>query len=259
MRKLQKQVEKSQVRYFLENVLGLSVRRLLGRNPPRPDIYSVVERNGGTAILEIELVEYQVDTSSGQENGSPGERLNSFWRKVQDSLCRRMSKKPVKVDVRVTLKDASTVKNQKARGFAEELVRLAFGFDFSASDAASLTTFQPEFPLLAQYVRTLTLTKVSFCSIGWTCTDASVANVGVSPKHVASLVRNKGNKTYTWAKNAEKWLLVCASGRTIVGRAGAPPTPATWQDPGLKAACIASPFDRVHFCDLPGRWHKCLK
>src|SRR5439155_647316 len=128
--------------------------------------------------------EYQVDVPSGQNGGSPGVRLHSFWRKVQESVGRRLTKNPVEVEVSVTLKDRSRVKINDARDLAAELVRIARRFDLSASKAAALESFQPEFPLLAHYIRTLTLTKVSFYSSGWTCTDASVASVGLSPKHV---------------------------------------------------------------------------
>jgi hypothetical protein len=263
MRRQQKAAEKAIVRAFLENVLALHVLRLVGRNPSRyshpADIYAVVERDGGTAVLEIELVEYQVDASDGQEGGSPGERLNSFWRKVQDSICRRLSKNPVEVDARVTLKHPTKVKQKDAQGLAGELVRFVRGFSFAALEPESLTVFPEELPLMAEYVQILTLTKVSHYSIVWTCTDASVAFVGVSPRHVASLIRRKGKKDYTWTKDAEKWLLVCASGRSVFGRAGSQPAPATWQDPELQAACIASPFDRIYFSDLPRRWYEQLK
>jgi hypothetical protein len=263
MRNRQKQVEKFLVREFLEKGLRLNVIRLLGRNPGpnsrRPDIYAVIEKDGGNTVLEIELTEYQVDTPSGKEGGSPGERLNSFWREVQESLWRRLSKGPVKVEVLVTLNDPSKVKKKEARGFAEELVRLARKFDLSASKDALFTAFQPKFPLLAQYVRKLILKKVSYYSFAWTCTNASAAMVGVLPKHVANLVQKKGNKTYTWAKKAEKWLLVCASGRAIVGHGGPPPNPVTWQDPELQAACKVSPFDRVFFWDRVRNWYQWLK
>jgi hypothetical protein len=250
---------KSLVREFLEKVLGWTVCRLLGRHPPRPDIYAVIQKNGQKAILEIELVEYQVDTSTGEEGGSPGERLNSFWRKVQARLCRRLSKKPVKVEVRVTLKEPSKVKINDAGGFAEELVRLARGFVFPPWGTSTLTAFQPEFHLLARYIRTVTLKKVSYYTFAWTCADASAANVGISPRHVADLVRKKATKTYSWAKKAEKWLLICASGRSVVARAGSPPAPTVWRYPELQAACRNSPFDRVFFCDLPRRWYEVLK
>jgi hypothetical protein len=263
MRSRQKQVEKFLVREFLEKNLGLNVIRLLGRNPGpnshRPDIYAAIEKNGGKVVLEIELTEYQVDTQFANAGGSPGERLNSFWREVQESLWRRLSKRPVEVEVLVTLNDPSKVKKVEARGFAEELVRLAREFDFSASRTVSLTAFQPRFPLLAQYVRKLSLKKVGFYSCAWTCTNASAAMVGVIPRHVANLVRKKGNKNYTWAEKAEKWLLLCASGRSIVGHAGPPPNPVAWQDPELQAACKASPFDRVFFWDRVRGWHESLK
>ena len=263
MRNRQKQAEKFLVRRFLEELLGFKIYRLLARNPGhnshRPDIYAVVEINEGRGLLEIEMIEYQVDVSNGQKGGSPGEKLKSFWLKVTESLRRRLTRKPIEVELSVTLKDPSSVKNKDARDLAEELVRLARGFDFSASKVASIKVFQPEFPLLTEHVRTLTLKKVSFYGIAWTCTNASAAMVGVSSKRVANLVGKKANKTYTWAKKAEKWLLVCASGRSIVGRAGSPPPEQTWQDPELQAVCKTSPFDRVFFCDLPAAWYARLK
>ncbi len=258
MRKRQKNIEKSLLREFLESALGLTIIRLLGRRRPRPDGYAVIEEHGRKAILEIELTEYQADVRT-LEGGSPGERLSNFWRKVQESLCRRLSKNPIEVEIRVTMKDPSKVKSKDARGFAEELVRLARGFDALASEARSLTTFQPEFPLLTLYVRRLTLNKVSFYSFDWTCADASAAMVGVSPKHLTSLVRKKASKNYRCAKNAEKWLLVCASGKSIVGHAGPPPPPTTWQDPELQAVRKAAPFDRVFFWDRVRGWHESLK
>ena len=281
MRNCQKDVEKFLVRNFLENAIGLTVRRLLSRLPPKPDIYAVVERNEQKSALEIELTEYQVDSSGDQEGGSPGARLNSFWRKVQASLYRRLSRKPLNVEVLVTLDNPSAVKVRTARAFAEELVRLARGFDFPASGSCNITVFKPRFPLMARYLHTseacivkdlhpefpvlakyaskLTLTRVSYTGFLWQCTNASAAMVGFSSKRVADDIRRKANNTYKWAKNSEKWLLVCASGDAIVGTAGPPPALDIWQDEALQAACIASPFERVYFWDRPHGWHKCLK
>ena len=259
MGKHQKLVEKSLVRTFFEKVLGQTVRRLLGRHPPRPDVYCVVERGGTTALVEVELVEYHVDTRFGIKGGSPGERLYDFCRRVQDSLRRRLSKKPIKVDVGYTLIDASAVNISEARAFADELVRLARGFDFSVSEVASIEGFQPEFPLLARYVQTMTLRKVNYFAVRWRCTDVSIGSVGASPKIVAALVQRKSKKKYKWAKNTEKWLLVCASGRTIVGHAGPPIAATALQDPDLLQVCQNSPFDRVYFTDLTRGWKVCLK
>jgi hypothetical protein len=263
VRKLQKEVEKFVAREFLEKVLGLKVLRLRGRNPSGnsqpPDVSAVIERDGAKATLEIELTKYQVDAPSGEAHGSPGERLNSFWRKVQESLRRRLSKKPVQVEVSVTLKDPAAIEQTDARGLAQELVQLARGFESSASPVAVVDTFPAEFPLLRRYIRTLSLKKVGFYSCYWTCSQVSAANVGLNPRIVANLVRKKTKKRYSWAKHSEKWLLVYASGQSVVSNVAAPPTPATWQDLELQAACIAAPFDHVYFCDLPRRWAKRLK
>jgi hypothetical protein len=127
------------------------------------------------------------------------------------------------------------------------------------SDRYIVSDLQAEFPLLARCVETLTLRKVSYHGFHWTCTNASAAVVGLLPERVGDIVRRKGNKPYRWARNGEKWLLICASGESVVATAGPPPTPAEWADLDLQAACKASPFDRVYFWDRPHRWHKRLK
>jgi hypothetical protein len=259
MRKRQKQIEKCLIREFLTNALDLTVCRLWGRCPPRPDSYAVIERDGASVTVEIESTEYQVDTASGKKGGSPGVRLHSFWRKVQESLCRRLTRKPIEVDVCVTLKDPSKVNPDDSHDFAEELVQLARGFKFPPAGVAKLEVFLPEYPLLAKYVKQARLKKVGFYSIFWTCTNTLAANVGLIPDLVADHIRTKSNKKYKWAKNSEKWLLVCASGGSIVGTAGPPPASVRWQDQGLQDACRASPFDRVYFWDRPHSWSERLK
>ena len=205
------------------------------------------------------LQHLQVDTSEGWRGGSPGERLNSFWRKVIESLYRRLNKKRIKVEVSVTFKEPSRIKANDSGRFAEELVRLAREFEISKSESTSLTSFRPEFPLLCRHVPRLTLKKVNYYSFAWTCTNASAAMVGMNPKRVASLVRTKAKKNYKWANKADKWLLVCASGLSIVAHAGPVPPAATWQDSELQAACMASPFDQVFFWDRVRGWPKKLK
>jgi hypothetical protein len=252
----QKKVEKFIVRQFLENGLGLQVSRLLGRHPPRPDAQAVIECNGQKRIVEIEFVEYQVD---GKEGGSPGEKLQSFWRKVQESLYRRLRQNRIEVDVVVTLNEPSHVKNKDAQNFAGELVRFARNFSLSALNTVSVDSFDPEFPLLAAHAKRLILKKVRFYSFAWTCTNASAHMVGVSPKIVENLVRRKSNKTYNWSDRADKWLLVCASGRSIVAHAGPRPNPGSWDHPELRSSCKTSPFDRIFFYDLVRGWADSLK
>jgi hypothetical protein len=281
MRNTQRVREKLLAREFLHNELGITIYRLLGRSPPRADCYAVIEKNKNREIIEIELTEYQVDTTAGQKGGSPGVRLDSFWRKVNESLRRRLSRKPIDVEVIVTFDDASAVKNSFAPAFAAELVRLARGFDFPASRTCTITVFKPqfprmaeflhtskecivrdlrpEFPLLAEFARTLVVTKVSYNSLRWACTNASAAMVGLLPNRLAADVRNKSSKTYKWAKNSEKWLLICAAGDSVVGTAGPSHLSDGWQDTEVLAACRTSSFDRVYFWDRPHQWHKRLK
>jgi hypothetical protein len=134
------------------------------------------------------------------------------------------------------------------------VVRFAQGHEYSHSESAPLPPFQPAFPLLARYVRGLQLWKVD-CYSTWTCTDTSAAHVGLRPDYVADLIKGKSAPgKHAWAENSEKWLLVYASGSPIVASAGSPPSPADWHNPELQAACRDSPFDQIHFWDLPHRW-----
>jgi len=281
MRSSQKVREKLLAREFLHDVLGMTIYRLLGRSPPRADCYAVIQRNEQTEIIEIELTEYQVDSLAGQKGGSPGVRLSSFWRKVKESLFRRLSRHRLNVEVIVTLEDASAVKNDIAPAFAEELVRFARGIDLPTTGMCTITVFKPkfarmaaypptsedcfvkdlrpEFPILAKFVGTLRLSKVTYNSLHWTCTNASAAMVGLLPNRLEADVRNKSRKTYKWAKNSEKWLLICAAGDSIVGTACPHLAVDGWQDEELLAACKTSPFDRVYFWDRPHRWHERLK
>lgn len=127
------------------------------------------------------------------------------------------------------------------------------------SEDCIVKDLRPEFPLLAEFARTLVLTKVSYNSLYWTCTNASAAMVGLLPKRLAADVRKKSSKTYKWAENSEKWLLICAAGDSIVGTAGPLRADDGWQDEDLLAACRTSSFDRIYFWDRPHRWHKRLK
>jgi hypothetical protein len=256
-RKARKGIEKHLVREFFETALRIPVRRLVGRQPPRPDVYCVLRTEGPRALVEVELVEYQIDAAA--KGGSPGERLQTFWDSVQDSLRRRLTRRRIQVEVSVTLKNPSLIRQRDARALAAELVRFARGHNFSSPESDIVEQFPPRCPLLQQYVRQLRLTKVSYYSIGWRCSNASTAFVGLSTATLARLVRTKAEKGYTWAKNSERWLLICASGRAIVGHAGPRPFRHEWQNPDLKVACRASSFDKIYFWDRPGGWHKRLK
>jgi hypothetical protein len=179
MRKSKKQIEKTLVREFLEKILGLPIRRLLAGRESRPDVYAVIETNGEEAVVEIELTEYQVDAPHDEGGGSPGERLRSTWAAVQDSICLRLRKKRIEVEVGVSLKYPYVVHKNDARELAEELVRMARVFEATASPPASLGSFGPEYPLLSRYVHALKMKRVGFYSCHWTCCQASAANVGL--------------------------------------------------------------------------------
>src|SRR5262249_5218033 len=154
----------------------------------------------------------------------------------------------------VTLHDHVNIKATDIRAFAEELVRFARAFDFPPSGEASPTSFPPDFPLLIQYVHRVRLKKVGYYAAAWSCTNASVANVGFCPDRVAGLILDKSQKRYAWGPNSAKWLLVCASGAAVVGTAGPRLSKSHRQEPEIQAACKASPFDHIYFWDRVHGW-----
>jgi hypothetical protein len=259
MGRRKKEHEKSCVRTFLERILGQCVLSLRGRAPPRPDISCVIERNGKRISLEVELVEYQVDARVAGCFGSAGERLNSFWQDVHARLRRRLSKNGPNRAVTVTLKRSTAIRGNDARGFAEELAHFVRALDSTVSATETITTFSQEFPLLSSHVQTLRIKKLDFNRQLWTCTNVSAGNVGVCPRIVSNLVSRKCCKKYQWSRKAEKWLLVCASGRSIVAHAGPAIFAERLRDPELLTVCRTSQFDRVYFTDLTRRWHLRLK
>jgi len=252
-------VEKLLANEFLRDALGISVTTLVSQSEPRPDVYASVEDNGRMLKLQIELTEYHIDASRRQKGGSPGMRSQRLWRAVQASLGRRLTRAPLNVDVHVRLKDPLKTSESIALPLAAELVEFARRFDFGLSTAAVATAFGAKFPLLREHVHRLRLTKVTFNSFHWTCANISAAAVGLLPDRVAELIESKNRKTYSWFPNAERWLLICASGSAIVGTAGPRPLGPTWRNVRIEAACTSSPFDRIYFWDRPHEWHEGLK
>lgn len=258
MRKRSKAIEKFLMRSFLENGLKLTVRRLLGRKPPRPDGYALVERDGRNVVVEIELTEYQVDAENREKGGSPGVALSRVWRKVQESLYKRLVRSPVKVEARVTLK-APYIGVRDVRKIAEELVRQAREHSRGRAKTADVTTFGLGFPTLARYVETLHLQKVTYFGFMWPCANASATHVGLLPDHVADLVEAKVTNDYRWSPLSERWLLVCASAASVFETAGPEPFPVEWEHARLECVSAASPFDRVFFWDRAHNWCRVLK
>jgi hypothetical protein len=251
--------EKFLIRDFLESGLNSSLRRLVSRAAPFPDAYAVIAKNAKAVRVQIELTKYHVNIPSGSVGGSKGRRLQSFWNSVQASLRQRILPSSVKIDVRVTLKDSLVIPASDGCKFAAELFQFARDFRFPETEVATAQTFGASFPLLREYVQRLRLTKVNFKSFYWACSNAAAASVALLPTHVASLIEAKTARSYRWAKDAERWLLICASGDSIVETAGPRPPSQTWQDNGVREACASSPFERIYFWDRPHGWYRRLK
>jgi len=251
-------VEKFLLRDFLARSLDATVIRVLARKDPRPDCYAVVVEDGTRSVIEAEITEYHCDTPNNGAGGSPGERLERQWRTVQDYLLPRLNRRPLKFDVNVSLLHP-TKPIRDTRRFATELLQFVRSARLTSDHRSDLIEqFPPGYPLLSRHISELRLRRSPFPNPLVVCDDASAAFIGLIPERVGQIIRGKSAKNYTWAKNALRVLLICASGNSIVGRAGRPMPDEFWQHPQIRDALALRAFDRVYFWERISGWFKQL-
>lgn len=246
---------------FLRKQLRLDVAEVKPALRDPPDGSATMRNPDGTTfLLDFEVAEYYVDDTA---DGSPSKRVSGCWDKVRAKLDPQLEHLRLPVDVGVWLKEPVLLRNNHVGLFADELIEFAQEHSPRRHlDRTAHRAFSPvAYPLLDEHVERITLTRLDgMVVIGWHCANIAAACVGVVRSHLSGLVRRKSAKNFAWLPNAEKCLLIYASGGTATSRAGPPPPdPSIWDDKDLIAACEASVFDRVYFWERVRRWHKRLK
>ena len=256
MRRKKKEIERSYIRECLE-LMGYQVRRLIMRE--KPDAQAIVHKDGRNMQIGIELTRYHVDAPPGTCGGSPGSCLDSFWREVQRSLERRVTrmKRPPTVDALTFLKPDARPRPADARLFAAELLRLMIASSPKRGETKWIESFSPQCGLLRKYASKVRFTDAyPLVLLHWHCANTSAAMIGVSMDCITKHVEEKASKAkrYDWGNADERWLIICASGRPIVSGGGARPDQLDWRNDELTRACAASGFGRIFFFELVRRW-----
>ncbi|MFW6119038.1 MAG: hypothetical protein ACOC7S_01735 [Planctomycetota bacterium] len=225
----------------------------------RPDAHMRVRKQGEELRLGIEHTLYHVDAPPGAEGGSPGHRLDAFWRAVQDSLEERLLPREPQLtaNVHVFLRRDEEPRFSQAEAMAGELIRLAEENLPPEKGGVEMREFSGDYPLLDGYVERVTVTNIApAVSFRWGCADVSVSSVGVQLNHVVRAVNRKAEQChdYDWGKVGGRWLMICAEGIPIVSGGGPYPERVEWRRDDVVAACSSSGFDRVLFYEWHYQW-----
>jgi hypothetical protein len=227
----------------------------------KPDVIVAVQEPDGVKRVGIEVRVYFNDETIGE--GSVGQQLNRFWASVQEEIetLKTESGRCLRVHAYVGLKKDRLVQIS-LMSLVKKLAAEIFGFVVNESETArSSVIIVPdweerefsEFPgyrLMREYVHEVRVHKGFFAF--W---DANVnaTHVGVSPKRLAEIIREKGSKArdYDTSEADELWLLIAAPHDTVFNAMHAFPEQAHLEDQDVLAACSATPFDRIFFWSSP--------
>jgi hypothetical protein len=262
-----KEQEQFLIREFFHR-LGYTISRAKWQE--RPDALMTLRKGNRIKRAAIEHTDYYNDAVP--RGGSPLAAVDTFWRKVQGSLVRRISQRQHLggVEGQVTLTSrlpTGRSRTESARQLAQDIVDfleahpIAQGHhrQFSCRDFGEHPTLQSLVGSLSLHRRTDRLTRGSRCS--WTCLNLDDGSAGLDMSYIKSAIEGKTRKAekYNWEGAEEKWLLIVAPAFTLSNRVGGPPSDREWRDAELIDLCRHSPFDRIVFWERARSWYKCLK
>jgi len=263
-RAFQKRHELAFLDLFLRGHLKLADVEIGKTFKETPDGSATINNpDGTTSILDFELVEYFVDEPVRGSGGAPSKKAAGCWRKVQKAIYSRLKLLRLSIDLLIRFKEPMVLKSSQTNQLADEMIRFAQEFcprgylSQSEHKQFSATTY----PLLHQSVGRIDLSNHEGLEIShWQCENISVASIGVVIPILIKHVEEKNAKSFNWSKDAEKCLLIYASGESTQSGAGPdPPDPRIWNDAGLVDICNSSQFNRIYFWEKVRRWDHRLK
>jgi hypothetical protein len=115
------------------------------------------------------------------------------------------------------------------------------------------------YQLLNRFLDEMHISKVCHDVFSWTCTNCEAGMMNVDPGRLGDQIKKKSDTSYEWRVGAEKWLLIYASGESIVSQGAPFPDFVDWQYEQLQAPCRDSSFERIFFWERCTRWTKSIK
>ena len=267
-----KQRELFVIREFV-GLLGYSVCRALSPDPPAPDALLTLRKGTEMKTIAIEHTEYFNDEIEAAMEGKKG-KTNSqgmpvfqFWRKVKESLKRRISQRSRRYDgkgmIRANVKlSVNRIQKQNPRQLAGELL------DFVEANLGQRKAKYDRradfdgYPTMKNAVVSLRFEVTdSWDYFDWQCQNISSGVIGTDVRKITERIKGKNKKAakYDCGTASEKWLLIAASGSTPGNRAAPADAQVNWVDEELQEVCGISPFVRVFFWERVSQWYKSLK
>lgn len=250
-------LEQETIRAFL-SCAGVEVARF--EHADRPDARVTALIGGNEVGLDIEHTDYYLDRIPGQGGGSKGKRLHEWWAEVQDHLRETITamESPPKVFPLVFLKP-ELLRGVRPEQFADELIQ--FAVDCERASTSGWVECFPSYRFLSQCVDKIHVQQTICLSFHWPCGNTSAGVVGVNLQRLTAIVQEKTQKSlgYAWRPGSQRWLLISASGNSIVNHAGPHPEFVNWSDAALQQACLESPFDVIVLWDRIRDWYVYIK
>ncbi len=229
----------------------------------KPDVLVILETPERRKRVGVEVTVHFNDETTGE--GSEGQQLNKFWESVQQEIekLKTTTGQLYRIHAYVELKKEE-LEQVRLPPLVKKLASEIFGFVQKASETATSNTIViPDweervlrefdgYPLMEKYVSEVRIRKGFFAF--W---DANVnaSHVGISPKHLARIIAEKGIKAKGWNVEGldELWLLVAAPHDNVFNAMHNSPEQAHLDDPVLLAACDGTPFQKIFFWSSPPR------
>ncbi len=205
-----------------------------------------------------------------QESSSQGQRLLSFWRKVQEEIEKLKSNytqlKMINAFFQLK-KDCllySRLNSKMVACFANELVKLVLKeSQDSHSDILVIPEWEKriiddykDYPLMSKYVDRVIIKKGFYGMWG---ADVNACYVGINVEYLCRIIMEKNLKAQKYDRNCldELWLLIAAPHDNPFNAMHRFPEQVDFHNHKIIDACDKTPFDKIFFWSSPPHeWYR---
>ncbi len=205
-----------------------------------------------------------------QESSSQGQRLSSFWQKVQKEIEDLKLNYPHLKNIKAffQLKKScllhARLNSEMVRSFADELVRLVLKeSQDSHSDILVIPEWEKriiddfkDYPLMSKYVDRVIINKGFYGMWG---ADVNACYVGINVEYLCKIIMEKNFKAQKYDRNGldELWLLIAAPHDNPFNAMHRFPEQVDFHNQKIIDSCDKTPFDKIFFWSSPPHeWYR---